>query len=86
MKSALPTVEQLCDELFHFVQKDQGFAFLSDGMGSMEREMFFSAVRVALFHNKIASQKIAIFLRKYGQIHGPGENGRKHGNTIKGAS
>lgn len=64
----LPTVEKLCDELFHAVQKHQGFAHISDGMGAMTHEQFFAAVCFALDHSKVATETMRAFLVKYGQI------------------
>lgn len=60
--------ESLCDELFGAVQLNQGYAFLSDGMGSMNRSAFFSTVRQALRHNRLASRKIYAFLKKHGEL------------------
>lgn len=61
-------VEKLNDELFQLVERDQGYAFISDGMGSMTREQFFAMARRALKHSRAASQKLGAFLKKHGEL------------------
>jgi hypothetical protein len=63
-----PAVRKLNDELFSAVEKHQGFAHISDGMDAMDRDRFFEAVRFALDHSHVATEKLRDFLRKYGEL------------------
>lgn len=61
-------MEKLGEELFELVERDQGYAYISDGMGSMTRQQFFDMTRRALKHSDIATTKIRSFLRKHGEL------------------
>lgn len=62
------TVALLADEIFRLVQEDQGFGFVSDGMGALpDRKNVFAFVRGALKHTERAAGKMRRWLRKYGQ-------------------
>ncbi len=63
------SVSKLADELFQLVQEDQGKAFISDGLDIISpHRKLFAVVRGALYHNRIASRKIALWLRQYDEM------------------
>ena len=62
------TMNELVEELFHQVEREQGKAFISDGLIANDHRQLFAYVRGALHHNKRASQLIAGWLRKYDEL------------------
>jgi len=54
-------------ELFELVERDQGYAFISDAVDELPDERVFDIARGALKHSEIVVRKIRGFLKKYGQ-------------------
>lgn len=54
-------------ELFDLVERDQGYAFVSDAISGLPAERVFDIARGALKHTEITAQKIRRFLKKYGE-------------------
>lgn len=64
-----PPVASLADEIFFLVQVDQGFGFISDGLGALpSRQKVFDTVRGALKASERATRKMRRWLKKYGQL------------------
>lgn len=53
--------EKLADDLFRLLEYDQGFSYISDGMGGQTREDIISIAQVALRSH----EKCARLLRKW---------------------
>jgi hypothetical protein len=58
-------VERLFDELFHKVERAQGYAFVSDGETFETKAELFKRIRGRLEWNKAASRIMAAWLRKH---------------------
>lgn len=58
-------------ELFGLVERDQGYAFVSDAVDELPDDRVFDIARGALAHTEIVAKKIRAFLKKYDQ--GTGE-------------
>ncbi len=73
MKPEKPDVSKLDGrklgaELFGLVEADQGYAFISDGLGyNGDVEKVFNVARGALRSTESSAKKIRRFLKKYGQ-------------------
>lgn len=62
------TIEQsLGTELFGLVERDQGYAFISDAIGELPPERVFDIARGALKHTEATAKKIRSFLKKHGE-------------------
>jgi hypothetical protein len=59
--------EDLGSELFGLVERDRGYAFVSDGIQKLGAERVFNIARGALKHTEIVAKKIRRFLKKHGQ-------------------
>ena len=65
-------VERLGDELFEFIQGDQGYFHFSDGEHlGMTKEQFFARTRGRLLYGQRACRKMRAFLRKHNALDGP---------------
>lgn len=63
------SVNALADEIFALIQEDQGFGFISDGLGGLKSEKeLFTVIRGALKHTELAAKKIRAWLKKYNQL------------------
>lgn len=58
--------ERLADGLFLLIERDQGKAFISDGIGNLSEEQVFAIARQSL----AATERVAIKLRKWLKVHG----------------
>ena len=70
-------VEVLANDIFDRVERAQGMAHISDGMGVMERKDFFNALRVAYRFSIEASKIIGIFLHEHGEFVSHAESRNK---------
>lgn len=60
--------QKLGAEVFGLVEADQGYAHISDALGTIEdADRVFNTVRRALISTEASAQKMRKFLRKYGQ-------------------
>lgn len=57
--------ERLADELFGLIEKDQGYAFISDGIGVLSKTELLRLAQAALTH----SEKVCRNLRKFIKTH-----------------
>lgn len=56
---------RLADSLFNAVQKDQGFAFISDGMDEMNDSTVIAIARGSLMHSRRVVRILEKWLAKY---------------------
>lgn len=61
-------VHKLADELFRKVEKEQGFAFVSDGETFATKEEFFERIRWRYEWSRAASRRIRAFLKAHGEL------------------
>lgn len=61
-------VDGLVNELFHRVQKEQGYAHVSDGETFATKAEFFQRIRGRLEWSKAASRRMRAFLKKYDEL------------------
>lgn len=54
-------------ELFHLVERDLGYAHVSDAIDELPDDRVFDIARGLLKHCEIAARKIRGFLKKYGE-------------------
>lgn len=54
-------------ELFDLVERDQGYAFISDAISGLPDEKVFDLARGALKHTEITARKIRQWLKKHGE-------------------
>ena len=59
------TKAQLADELFRLVERDQGAAFISDGLLP---ERVFDVARISLHHSEAVARKLKRWLKKHGEL------------------
>lgn len=52
-------------ELFQLVERDQGYAFISDAIDELPDERVFNIARGALAHTEAVARKLRAFLKKY---------------------
>ena len=63
------TVQKAGEEVFRLIEGDQGYAFLSDGIGCLPtKDRLFSEVRASLKHHKICVRKLTAWLKRYDQL------------------
>lgn len=59
--------EKLGDELFRLVERDQGFAFISDGIGLLSEDKIFELARETIKLNNRVNRKIKRWLKNHGK-------------------
>jgi hypothetical protein len=68
MKTERDEVDALTDELFHAVQKEQGYAHVSDGETFATKAEFFRRIRGRLEWSRAATRRMRAFLKKHGEL------------------
>jgi hypothetical protein len=65
----IPEVVKKADEIFRLVEKDQGFAFISDGLGAVKSlQDLYAIVKITLRHTEKTARLIRAWLKKEGQM------------------
>ena len=54
---------QLADRLFNLVQKDQGWAFISDGIEVLSRREIFNLAQASLKYSRRVVRKLERFMK-----------------------
>lgn len=61
--------EKLAIELFALVERDQGKAFISDGMGALSTADIYEAARTSLIYSESVVRNLRKWLKRHGQLH-----------------
>lgn len=62
--------EILGDELFLLIERDQGKAFISDGIGMLSEDQIFALARQSLAISENIAKKLRMWLKRHGQLEG----------------
>jgi len=54
----------LANDLFQLVEADQGFAFISDGLGNLSREEIVGVARASLMYTENVARKLRKWIKR----------------------